>query len=122
MPWNPGDHIVLRWTGPRDWVDESDERNRTGAFHEKPGIVQAWPHIVVADQDDLLVLWMPAGTRTESRDLSNPGRGILGRDGDNGGWRKDSLRVMFPGKRYSVSFDWSPNPERDFGTNAPREL
>ena len=119
MGWCAGDHVILRWTGHRDWVDEHEEKSRTGTFDEKPGLLQGWPHVVVADRDDLLVLWMPTGTDTQMRDLSDPEREML-RGG--GGWRKDSLRLMFPGKRYSVSFDWPPDPEREFPMGRGRDL
>jgi hypothetical protein len=56
MAWSVGDQITVRWTGHRDWVDEDEERPRTGTFHEKPGLLQAWRHVVVEDRADRLVL------------------------------------------------------------------
>lgn len=91
MPWNPGDHITLRWTGHFD-----------GHEPDKPGILQGWPHIVVEDRDDLLALWMPGGTRTHHVDLADRNNEI-----EAGVWRIDTLRLLFPGKPYSIALSWA---------------
>ena len=116
MPWNPGDHITLRWVGHRSWLDEKNENDRTGILTEKPGLLQAWPHIVVEDRDDLLAVWMPAGTATQLLDLSQPGSAPI-----PSVWRRDRLSFMFPDRPYSIAFDWTPEPDREF-VKKPRAL
>lgn len=116
MTWNAGDHITLRWVGHRSWLDEKNEKDRTGVLNEKPGLLQAWPHIVVADTDDLLALWMPAGTPTQLLDLARPDSAPI-----PSVWRRDRLRLMFPGTSYAIALDWTPDPDREW-VEKPRPL
>jgi hypothetical protein len=115
MSWNPGEHVVLRWTGHRAWLDEKADRER-GQVSEIPGLLQGWPHVVVEDNDELLALWMPAGAPTQLVDLADRNRAPI-----DTVWRKDTLRLMFPGKPFSVSMEWTPDPDREF-PQQPREL
>jgi hypothetical protein len=105
MTWNPGDHITLRWVGHRSWLDEKNEHDRTGVVTEKPGLLQAWPHVVVEDTPELLALSLPQGTPTEIIDLAQPKS-----DRVHTTWGVDTVRLMFPGKAYSIRLEWTPDP------------
>lgn len=100
MPWNPGDHITLRWTG-----------HFNGDVRERPVVLQGWPHIVV---EDLLALWMPGGTRTHHVDLADRNHEI-----PSGVWRIDTLRLLFPGRPFSIALSWAtpPDPSWPVGPN-----
>src|SRR5262249_37613383 len=52
---------------------------------------------VVEDRDDLLVLWIPGGSQRAYFDLADPSRVV-----QPDVWRRDTLRLMFPGKAYSI--------------------
>jgi predicted RNA-binding protein associated with RNAse of E/G family len=76
--WQPGDEVVLR---------------NTGFF-----VGEAWvtPHVVVQDNDDLVVLYRPEGTPYECWSISQQRLIPLGKT------KMDMLRLMFPGRDYAV--------------------
>jgi hypothetical protein len=114
MSWSAGDEIALRWTGHRSWLDEKHELE-AGRRRIIPGLLQGWPHYVVEDRPDLLVLWMPAGSVTQLVDLADRGRAAV-----PSVWRRDRLLLMFPGKPYAVALDWTPDPDREFSEKPQR--
>jgi len=83
LPFEPGDPVVLRYL------------TRDG----RPGM--AWPFTVVTDTEDLLALFIPRGA-IYKRWRQGPNGRELGDDR----WRNDVLRLMFPGKGYSVWLFW----------------
>ncbi len=89
----PGDVIALRYI-------TTDSR-----------IEMCWPCRVVEDSDELLALFIAAGSvykagpkrsaaekRASTRMRVPPHEYV---------WRNDTLRLMFPGKRHSISLFWS---------------
>src|SRR4051812_31076832 len=75
------------------------------------GIEMCWPCRVVEDRDDLLALFIAAGSpykagpkmtaaekRREPRTLLPPDEYV---------WRYDTLRLMLPGQLHSVSIFWA---------------
>jgi predicted RNA-binding protein associated with RNAse of E/G family len=84
--WQSGDQITLRYTGHYD-----------GVTRDRPGLLQGMPHIVVEDRDDLLALWMPKGSLRNYVDMADRSRVVPPTV-----WHRDTLRLMFPGKPYSV--------------------
>jgi hypothetical protein len=89
----PGESVVLRYIT---------------RFDSQPGM--SWPYRVVEDRDDLLALYIPKGAQYARWGRPpQPGapRGPLELDG----WRRDVLRLMFPGKGHSIWLFW----ERDDG-------
>ena len=82
--WQPGDTVALRYL-----------TRMTG----QPGA--AWPLVVVEDRDDLVALHLPRGTRFTQIRRSG---GSFQRVWDT--WRRDTLRLMFPGCAYSVWLFW----------------
>lgn len=67
-----------------------------------------WPATVVQDRDDLLALWIPEGTKYKNwrmlpaADPSAPPERTLVDEH----WRRDTLRLMFPGRRHSIWLSW----------------
>lgn len=95
--WRPGDAIVLRYI------------TRVGS---RPGM--SWPARVVADGPDLLALWIPAGV--EYRAWRNHPDGT--RELVPARWRRDTLRLMFPGRGHSVWLSWdAPGRLRGYYVN-----
>ena len=75
-------------------------------FDSRAGM--SWPYRVVEDQDDLVALYIPKGAqyaRWGRPPAPGAPRGPLELDG----WRRDVLRLMFPGKGHSIWLFW----ERD---------
>jgi hypothetical protein len=68
-----------------------------------------WPARVVCDEDDLVALWIPEGTeyRAWHRPPGEPRRLVPAR------WRRETLRLMFPGAAHSVWCSWE-GPTRAF--------
>ncbi len=78
-----------------------------------------WPCRVVEDRDDLVALFIAAGSpykagpkKTAAEKRDPPGRVL---PPDEYFWRTDTLRLMFPGQSHSVSLSWGPQA-------APRRL
>ncbi len=69
----------------------------------------AWPYHVVADRDDLLALHIPRGSI-----YKRWARGAAGRELVDDVWRRDVLRLMFPGQHHSIWLFWSDDDERAF--------
>ena len=67
-----------------------------------------WPFRVVRDDDDLLALWLPRGSLGRLW-RNSPGQA---RELVEGEWRRDTLRLMYPGKPYSVWLFWEGEPRR----------
>ena len=88
--WQPGDVVALRYL-------------RRATSH--PGA--AWPLRVVEDNDDRVALYLPRGTRfTKLRRVD----GTYQRAWDT--WGRDVLRLMFPGRFYSVWLFWDQDSAR----------
>jgi hypothetical protein len=74
---------------------------RTGSL---PGM--SWPFRVVEDREDLVALYIPAGAQYAR--WGRPAAPGLARTLQLDGWRRDVLRLMFPGKQHSVWLFWEP--------------
>jgi hypothetical protein len=72
----------------------------------------AWPYRVVTDQPGLLALYIPRGA-TYLRWSPRPGGS---RELGPARWRRDTLRLMFPGLAYSLWLSW------DGGSGEGREF
>jgi predicted RNA-binding protein associated with RNAse of E/G family len=83
--WRPGDAVALRYI------------TRDG----KPGM--SWPYRVVADREDLVALYIPRGAvyKRWGADPATGQRVLV-----DGEWRRDVLRLMFPGEHHSVWLFW----------------
>ena len=92
---NPGDHVVLRYVTRFDG-----------------GVGMSWPYTVVQDTPDLLALYIPTGA-TYMQWSTPPATGR--RELVEARWRRDVLRLMFPGEAYSVWLFWEGEP-RQFTT------
>jgi predicted RNA-binding protein associated with RNAse of E/G family len=69
-----------------------------------PGMT--WPYRVVHDEDDLVALWLPRGSKGMLwRMVPGQPRELV-----EGDWRRDTLRLMFPGKPYSIWLFWEGEP------------
>lgn len=82
----PGEDVVLRYI------------TRFGS-----GVGMTWPFRVVHDDGDLTALYIPAGATFMRWQPTTQG----GRELAEGEWRRDVLRLMFPGRQYSVWLFWS---------------
>ena len=105
--WQRGDRITMRYVG-------HSHRHVPG----RSGVLQGWPYVVVEDTPDLLALWMPVGTRMKRVDLADRanllGDLIHGEHPSDEFRRGDCLRLMLPGKPYSIWLHWSRNLPRRF--------
>lgn len=81
--WERGQAAVLRYV------------TRTG----EPGM--SWPALVAEDRDDLLALYIPAGARYRRWGALNGHRALVEAE-----WRRDTLRLMYPGEPYSIWLSW----------------
>jgi hypothetical protein len=89
--WQRGETAVLRYI------------TRDG----RPGM--SWPYTVVEDRDDLLALYIPKGA-TYKRFVRRPTselreRGYV-RELQDTEWRRDVLRLMYPGAHHSIWVFW----------------
>ncbi|HKS92409.1 MAG TPA: DUF402 domain-containing protein [Tepidiformaceae bacterium] len=82
--WQPGDCVTLRYL------------TRDG----RPGM--AWPFTVVRDTEDLVALFIPAGSVYKRWGADANGQRAL----VDAAWRDDVLRLMFPGHGYSIWLFW----------------
>ena len=82
--WGSGEEVVLRYITRVDGV---------------PGMT--WPARVVRD-DDVLALYVPRGTAVMTWRRSTDGQRELVEQE----WRRDMLRLMFPGQAHSVWLFW----------------
>jgi len=74
-----------------------------------PGMT--WPYRVVQDDAESLALWLPRGSRGMLwRAAAGQPRELV-----EDSWRRDTLRLMFPGKAYSIWLFWEGEP-RSFTT------
>ncbi len=97
--WQPGETAVLRYI------------TRDG----RPGM--AWPYHVVEDRDDLLALHIPRGSTYKNwrrTPIDDGGKYRAARQLADDRWRRDVLRLMFPGQHHSVWLFWSDDDERRF--------
>ncbi len=89
--WQAGETAVLRYL------------TRDG----RPGM--SWPFTVVEDRDDLLALYIPKGAiykrfvRRPASELKDRGHVVELQDTE---WRRDVLRLMYPGAHHSVWVFW----------------
>ena len=90
--WEAGAEVVLRY------ITRIDGR-----------VGMSWPFRVVRDDPGLLALYLPAGS-TFMR-WHTPSGGT--RELVEGEWRRDVLRLMYPGKNYSIWLFWE-GPDRTF--------
>lgn len=79
-------------------------------------IEMCWPCRVVEDRDDLLALFIAAGSpykagpkKTAAEKRRQPRTPL---PPDEYVWRNDTVRLMFPGRSHSVSISWSTARER----------
>jgi predicted RNA-binding protein associated with RNAse of E/G family len=90
--WCPGELVVLRYL----------------TMHESlPGM--SWPCRVVEDRNDLVALYVPAGTVFKAWGTLAGTRRLV-----DTRWRRDMLRLMFPGRGYSIWLTWEPGAGRRF--------
>ena len=97
--WSPGETVALRYI-TRD---------------NKPGM--AWPATVVRDSEELTALFIPAGA-TYKKWAMVPTTGADGRPLrrlEDTLWRRDTLRLMYPGAHHSIWLSWT-------GAGADRQL
>ncbi|MCO5200413.1 MAG: DUF402 domain-containing protein [Chloroflexi bacterium] len=88
--WQPGDEVVLRYITRLDGVAG-----------------MTWPARVVRD-DELLALYVPRGSMQMAwHQPPGQSRGLVERE-----WRRDMLRLMFPGKAHSVWCFWEGDERR----------
>ena len=69
----------------------------------------AWPCRVVDDAGDWLALYIPKGATYMCWDLSTGTRRL-----QPAHWRKDVLRLMYPGEPFSIWLFWNDDDERSF--------
>lgn len=81
----PGEAVVLRYI------------TRMGS-----SVGMTWPFRVVRDDDDLVALYLPSGGTFMRWNTSASGT----RELVEGEWRRDTLRLMYPGKPYSIWLFW----------------
>ncbi len=81
----PGEAVVLRYLTRMDTA-----------------VGMTWPFYVVRDDDDLLALYLPQGGTFMRWNTPSGGR----RELVEGSWRRDTLRLMFPGRPYSIWLFW----------------
>ncbi|MCH2523859.1 MAG: DUF402 domain-containing protein [Dehalococcoidia bacterium] len=92
--WNKGDEIVLRYI------------TRDG----RPGMT--WPATVIIDEVELVALYIPKGTiykqfqRVKPVDSNIVGYQRVLKDTE---WRRDVLRLMYPGQFFSIWVFWEYN-------------
>jgi hypothetical protein len=92
MKREPGEVLALRYLTPDGRVE------------------MCWPCRVVEDNEGLLALFIAAGTKYKAGPKRNAlEKGSLPRNAlpsDEYVWRKDTLRLMFPGRQHSVWLFW----------------
>jgi len=87
--WQPGDEVVLRYI----------------TRQERPGM--SWPARVVEDRDDLLALYIPEGATTKQwRGVRDAMGQPVSRELVDIPWRRDTLRLMYPGADHSIWLSW----------------
>jgi hypothetical protein len=86
--WKPGETIALRYI-TRDNL---------------PGM--AWPATVVQDNHDLTAIFIPAGA-TYKRWRVPPAASGAARQLEDALWRRDTLRLMYPGRQHSIWLSWT---------------
>ena len=86
-------------------------RRRAALHHDRSRIEMCWPCRVVEDSDELVALFIAAGSpykagpkRTAQAKRTAP---RLDMPPDEYVWRNDTLRLMLPGQWHSVSLSWS---------------
>ena len=84
----------------------------------RPGVLQGWPYVVVEDTPDMLALWMPVGTQMKRVDMADRTNQlnyhIHGEHPADEFRRGECLRLMLPGKPYSIWLHWSQNSPHRF--------
>lgn len=69
----------------------------------------SWPARVVEDRDDLLALFIPQGAITKQwRGVRDAMGQPISRELVDIPWRRDTLRLMYPGEDYSIWLSWRP--------------
>ncbi|MBI2965909.1 MAG: YgaC family protein [Chloroflexi bacterium] len=94
--WKPGETAVLRFVWQRT-------------------VLYAWPCHVILDSADLVVLFVPDKTEYKRSSRIDGGRPLLLAPyvtGEDALWRRDFLRLMFPGHAYSIWLLWDVEPRR----------
>lgn len=94
--WQPGETVTLRYL------------TRDG----RPGM--SWPAVVVRDgmaeggpdDDDLLALFIPEGAWYKQWRITRSEDGTPSRTLVDGEWRRDTLRLMYPGREHSIWLSW----------------
>ncbi len=86
--WQPGETVVLRYL------------TRDG----RPGM--SWPARAVEDRDDLLALFIPQGATYKQWRPTRAADGTASRMLVDSEWRRDTLRLMYPGRAHSIWLSW----------------
>lgn len=87
--WQSGEQVVLRYI----------------TRQEQPGM--SWPARIVEDRDDLLALFIPDGAITKQwRGVRDSMGQPVSRELVDIPWRRDTLRLMYPGHDYSIWLSW----------------
>lgn len=81
---------------------------------DRKEVLQALPCLVVRDDPELVALYTPHGTPCMlSRRLDRPGPMMLGPHViEDARWRRDLLRLMYPGRPFSIWLLWDVAPRR----------
>ncbi len=67
----------------------------------------SWPARIVEDREDLLALYIPSGATTKQWRAGRDSMGQpLTRELVDIPWRRDTLRLMYPGEHYSIWLSW----------------
>jgi hypothetical protein len=78
-------------------------------------IEMCWPCRIVEDRDDLLALFIAAGSPYKAGPKKTAAEKRLAArhslPPDEYVWRSDTLRLMFPGRSHSVSLFWGPRAQ-----------
>ncbi len=82
--WQPGETVALRYLRRND--------GRAG---------NSWPFTVVRDSDDVVALYIPPGAVHKRWGLVDGERRLLDQ-----AWRRETLRLMFPGATHSTWASW----------------
>jgi len=72
------------------------------------GVGMSWPYRVVRDDAELTALFIPEGATYMQWQARPDGTRELG----EARWRRDVLRLMYPGRTYSIWLFWEGDPRR----------
>lgn len=101
--WEPGDTVMVRYP-----PEERMLRAHLAKTGDLVPNVAGWPHVVLEDSHDVVVLYLPAGTRLWRWNIEE------GRFREPVVTEGESVRLLFSGQRYEVTafFDAGAGPGR----------